>query len=276
MNSLNLFLSSVAASGNEQATFVTLEPAYDVQEASQATLYDIYRMFLRAQAGIPAATYKKEGCPVEFDGDLVRIELSFFAWPSSQDLPFELSCSLEDMATISVPEVVEQGKERDVIFEMTDHYELDFFALAAALSWQSGCYTQEGVGITPPALVLTGSTIAMPQELFGVARLQALAWGHKYTLTITVDKGDSRLAGLLPVLTAAWKNSKGETETEQLELQLPPCVEFALALCAGDLGNTYCSHGKRSMTAYYSTCTAKVITVVPGPDPESYCSDIVP
>lgn len=111
----------------------------------------------------------------------------------------------------------------------------------------------------------------LPVELFGVARLQAQAWGHKYQLTFTVDKGDNRLTELAPVITAVWPGGD-----QQLELPVPPCVAFALALCDGDIGNTYCSHGRRGVIAYYSTCTGKVITVVPGPDPESYCSDIAP
>lgn len=271
MNSLALSLSNPGAMVDELPRFVTLEPVIPVETVSQATLVDIYRMFLRAQAGIPASTYRGDGCPIVFDGDLVRITLDFFAWPSAQDLAFELSSSIGD---IGVAEIIELPRERDILFDMTDHHDLDFRALSVNLSWQTPCITVDGVSIAQPPLVIAGHRIALPMELFGVARLVATAWGHKYRLTIEVEKGDNRLTGLAPVVTAAWQDAEGKTETEQLELALPPCVEFALALCDGDLGNTYCSNRQRSINAYFSSCTSKLIAVIPGPDPESYCSDI--
>lgn len=260
--------SSVSSAG---LAFVTMEAVAPAEQVNSAALYDIYRMFLRAQAGIPASTYKGNGCPIEFDGDLVRIELEFYAWPSAQDLRFELAASIGDIGT---PEIIELPRERDIVFGMTDHHDLDFLPLSASLSWQTPCYTKDWVTVGLPRLVLEDSRIMLPQELFGVARLQADAWGHKYSLTITVDKGDNRLTGLVPVITAVWQDSNGVAGSAQLELQLPPCVEFALSLCDGDLGNTYCSHAKRGVNCYYSTCSGKVIAIVPGPDPESYCSDI--
>lgn len=271
MNSLALSLSSSAAAVDNQPRFVTLEPVIPVETVSQATLVDIYRMFLRAQAGIPASTYREDGCPIVFDGDFVRITLDFFAWPSAQALAFELGASIGEIGTA---EIVEVERERDILFDLKNYYDLDFLALSASLFWQTPCYTSAGLQVANPPLVLGGSRIALPQDLFGVARLQAVAWGHKYRLTIVVEKGDNRLTGLEPVVTAAWKDADGKTETEQLELTLPPCVEFALALCDGDLSNTYCSHRQRLINAYYSTCTGKVIAVIPGSDPESYCSDI--
>lgn len=264
------------AAAAESSRFVTLAPVVQAEQVSAAALYDVYRMFLRARSGIPASTYKPDGCPVEFDGDLVRISLDFFAWPSARDLQFELASSVEKIAEISVPEIVEEEREQEIIFGLTDHYDLDFLALQASLAWETGCYLSDGSMVSRPHLALDGSRIVLPRELFGVARLQALAWGHRYTLMITVDKGDNRITGLAPVVTASWKNSQGETVTEQLEIPIPPCVEFALSLCDGDLGNSYCSHAKREINAYFSTCTGKVIALIPGPDPEAYCSDIAP
>lgn len=268
---LSTQLSPVSTVSASWLAFVTLEPVVPAEQVSSATLYDIYRMFLRAQDGIPASTYKAYGCPIEFDGDLVRIELEFYAWPSAKDLRFQLAASIGDIGT---PEIIELPRERDLVFGMTDQYDLDFLPLAASLSWQTPCYARYWSPVASPQLALENSRILLPQEIFGVARLQADAWGHKYKLTITVDKADNRLTGLVPVITAVWKESNGEAGSAQVELQLPPCVEFALSLCDGDLGNTYCSHVKREMKAYYSICTGDVISVVPGPDPESYCSDI--
>ncbi|MBU1140876.1 MAG: hypothetical protein KKA76_18020 [Proteobacteria bacterium] len=272
-NSLSVSLTPAAAGTDDVGRFVTLEQVAQPISTEYADLYSIYRMFLRAIDGIPAHIYKPQDCPIGFEGELVHIWLDFYVMPSSMDLKYELSASIGD---IGVAEIVELPRERDIVFAMTDFYDLGFFPLAADLAWQTGCYTKDGMEVGNPPLILSGSRITLPQDLFGVARMEALAWAKLHRLHISIDKAGNRVSNLKsPVVTAAWRNSDGEYVTEQLELIVPACVTMALSLCDGDGANTYCSAGNAlPVTVYYSTCDGSVVSVRPGADPESWCADV--
>lgn len=248
--------------------FVTLKEDKLPNNTDAVGIYQVYRMFMRAMDGIPAGTYRTEGCPVEFDGDMIHIWLDFYAYPSDPSLVYELSSTIGE---INTPETVHEPKEFDALFTLSDTYDLYFYAEQFSLDWQIPCYIKDCEIVDAPDYNLQGHTIALDTPVFSVARVNATAYMKKYRLDINILKGDNRITGLSPVITASWQNAEGETLTEQLTLPLPKCVEFALGMCKGDLGNTWCAIYQPPRIIYYSICDGSVVKVKVA-DPETICA----
>lgn len=269
----SLSASLVAPSAPLADSFVTLEQVAVPASTSLLQLATLYRLWYRALLdGHSARLYRPAGCPVSFDGGEVTIWLDFYVWPSSMDLRFELSPSI---GSIGPAEIVELPRERDIIVELTDRVELDFLPVAEpVLGWQTPCFAVDGSELPAQVLQCNETVILLPQQLFGVARLVATAWGHRYRLTITIEKDDNRVELESPVITAAWRNAGGEYLTNQLELTVPECVQTALGLCGGGRSH-FCAARKQTedlpVNVYYSTCTGEILDIRAGDDPEGYC-----
>jgi len=275
--SLNLTPASGAASTG-LAPFVNLEQIGAPRWQRQVTIPDIYRMWFRALSDIAAGHYKASGCPVSFQrrekkntetGETetvmyADIWLDFYALPSAEDLDYELSTNIGEIGT---PEIVELPRERDIVFEMVDYYDLDFLPLSGGLEWDSACYIEDGATIPRPPLQLNSPRIVLPEKLFGVARLTAVGYARKYRLNISLEKGSASITNLEPIITAAWAGG-----TRQLELVVPECVRHALKLCSGDIGS-FCVDDQVPQTiVYVSGCDGSTLDVRLD-DPESWCKE---
>ena len=255
----------------EPVMFVTLEQEDIPPEQKYIARADIYRMFQRAIDGLSAHKYKPGDCPVIFDGDFVKFWYDFYAMPSSKDLAYGISVSIGEIGEIKVEELT---RGEDIIFEMTDNYQLDFLPTIADLQWQTGCWKRGGEEVPPPELNIDGTLIDIGQELFGVARFVGKAFARKYRLNVVIEKGDNAISGIDPVVIASWYGVDG-VETEELQLETPECVKFALSLCDGDAGDYWCDNSKPTWPVlYYSTCDGSIITTREGEDVEGWCGEI--
>ncbi len=262
--SLQLVPRSGTASGDAVKPFVTLEPVPKHLSQSYITIAEIYRLWQRALSGIAAGSYKPANCPIEFEDNLVRVWFDFYVLPSSMELGFALSPSIGEIDT---PEIIDLDRERDIVFEMQDYCDLDFLPLSASLAWDTRCYIDDCNVVPSPQPEMHGSRITVSQPLFGVARLEAVAWCKKYRLLIELEKDDTRITLDDPVITCVW--SGGE---QQLTLAVPDCVKHALALCDGDFGTTFCGDGPEPpTTVYIDGCDGESTLGVKRGDPESWC-----
>lgn len=272
-NSLSTTLA--AASAVTDNSFVTLEQPAAPVSTDLLRIETLYRMWYRAILdGHSAQLLRPAGCPVSFFDGAAIVELDFYALPSSADLRFELGSSI---GTIGPAQIVELPRARDLIVPLVDTVELDFLPVSdPQLFWQTPCYAADGSELAEQELRVIGTTIRFAQQLFGVARMAATAWGHKHRLTVVIDKGDNRITLEPPVITVAWRNTAGETVTSQLELQVPECVQAALAICDGDgqSRSSFCAQKQdeiSTVNVYYSTCTGEILSIRNGSDPEGFC-----
>lgn len=257
-----------AAVAADPSVFVNLYQDEPPRSTRRVSMAGIYRMWLRALDDIAGGLYRPQGCPIEFEGKITRIWFDFYALPSAVDLPYELSASI---GSIGPAEIVSLPRQRELVFAMTDHYDLDFCPISATINWQTPCYLPGCITTVPPALRLVDNRIVLSREVFGVAWISARAYARKYRLMIEIERGDNRLTGLAPVITAAWRDTEGTWQTKQLELIVPECVEHALQLCAGDGGVIFCPpQVPLPWVAYYSTCDCSLVDVRPQ-DVENWC-----
>lgn len=272
-NTISLSLSPSSAVGSSGlANFVGLEQVAAPLEQQYVSIAAVYRMWLRALSGFPAGLYRPQGCPLEFSSEgVAHTWLDFYALPSHPDLQFTLSSNIGDISTAIVTSL---PRQRDIIFEMSDFAVLDFYINSATLHWDTPCYLPDG-GTTPaPQPTIDETSIRLPQAVFGVARLNAVAYALRYRLDIYIEKGENRITNLEPIITAAWTGTDGKTQTEQLSLEVPDCVKHGLELCDGDL--LRCIHYKLKYpppTIHVSTCDGSVLRIRRG-DPEEWCVQV--
>ncbi len=249
--------------------FVTLENIEEPESYKYIKLVEIYRMWRRIRDGIPASGYRPNNCPIGFDGDFIRIWLDFYVMPSTPDLEFSLNTTIGE---ISDPKIIDLPRELDILFGLTDHYDLNFYPTSSSLFWQTGCWDINCESVAPPPLTQIDYRISIGRDLFGVARFGGTAYCEERRLNIVLEKGDNAISGFQPVVTASWRNLKGGLETKQLDIYVPDCVRYALELCEGEGGDTYCKGGDPApISLYVSACDGSLLDSRPGEDTEGWC-----
>lgn len=270
--STSLTLTSNKPTTEDPAIFVTLEQDEPPDTQKHLSIKDLYRMWMRAIDGLSAQKYRPQDCPIMFDGDTVKIYFEFFAMPSSKDLEYDLSASVGEIGDAKIETL---PRDQDIIFPMSDYYQLDFLPIALDLSWQTGCWKPGCVEVDPPDLEINGTLIELSEVVFGVARLAGTAYAEKYILTIELEKGDNRIKGLEPVIIASWIGADGKTETEELQIEVPACVTFALEMCDGEGGTIHCDNSEPAWPVlYYSVCDGSLVTILEGEDVEGWCDEV--
>ena len=270
--------------------------------ASYASLKDVHDMWIAAVTGRSAHLVRSTLCPMEFAGSTVRIFLGFYIWPSRQDLHFSLSTAL---GTISTPTAISKYRQFSLFVDNQASIDLDYFMPSAVVEFETPAYNAQGEEIEPPFWwVEEGCYLHFSAPVFGAIRVSGIAEGFHAVCTMELDKpvdqveppedysiypdnviiwgvppvttvaSAPRIENLENTITATWQDGEN-IETEQLRLEIPPCVKAMLAMCP-DMYQTIvllCNEVS-TLQVFYNACTGELLNARPGKDPVSFCTPI--
>jgi hypothetical protein len=298
---------SAESTTSDAETWVHLEQTKPSKLAAAATMRDIYRMWMAAATGQSARAMRAEGCPIEFQGDLIHIYLGFYAWPNPTDLDFTLQAST---GIIEQRKNIRKQREFSVFVNNAEKLSLPYYMENITIVWESPCYNRFGEQIGTPRVTITPTEIRFEPEVFAGLRIYGTAIGVSAVSHITVSKpievdedieidpsitgasityehgvytpsvpkpanlNSAKIAAPSCTITAAWQGLT-ERETDQLNLEVPQCVIDALNMCPGmwDKFAEFCFTQKK-MTVYYDACTGEIKHTKIGYDGRSFCTKI--
>lgn len=307
-SSLDLTLTAPASAvADPREPSVTLEQIVPPETAQFASMADVYRLWLAAATGTSARTLRPDGCPIEFSGQNVIVRLGFYAWPSDPDLPFTLAPALGELSALRL---VEMPREFSLFVNNASEVNLPYYMRGVTVAWESPTFDRDGNRIAAPAIAEDGNRLRFSAEVFGAARVTGLAIGYYVESIMTLSRElteeevpaeeiaeqqhfsedgveyfitspvpTKRLNGykvenLQNTITATWQDLAGKTVAEQLRLQIPQCVEDALALCPGmyEYVLRWCDEVKK-LLVYYNACKGTIIGQwLDDENPIKYCS----
>lgn len=283
------------------ADWVRLEQIVPAKTGKYASLTDVYRAWNLAASGISPRVDRANGCPVEFDGDIIRVFLGFYAWPSRPDLEYQLSTTI---GTIGQAQIIRLPREFSAFANNTTAIDLHCYMEDVVVAWESPVFNRYGEEIPPPAIINHNTWLELSAEAFGAMRIKGNAVGGYYILTIDINKkqwddpeipppsqvnGDityvnplpynrtnaDKITGLSATITATWIASDNTAATDQLPLEIPQCVLDVLAFCPGNPGyNLDWCEDVSTTIVYFSACTGEILKICEGLDPHSYCTRI--
>lgn len=221
---------------------------------------DLNQMIARASSGLSARTYRRHGCEVTIDGDLVSFPLDFYVWPS--DLALVYSLSVSGPGELLEREQVQVEREQNVIFPMSDYADLG--QLVASLDsrrWETPIFNEFGHDIGHLEPRPEGAGLCVDTTCFGVLRANYHAAGFKHRLVISLNKPNGSAVKDLDIsVTASWFEGD-ERQDRELPLDIPQCVLDYLSFCPdGEQPPSGDGEGD-STVVYYSGCSGRVLGV---------------
>jgi hypothetical protein len=232
--------------------------------SNRITRDDFERMLALVLTGNSAHQYMQPDCPAVVGEESISTDLTFFSWPSRLDLPYTIGTELTVKGS---PVSVRLDREFDAVARLSDVVDLPYFMEGIIAFWQTPCYNRLGEWVDPAIITPAGSRLLLSAEVFGVLRVIGTARGSRHTLTLQVPKtAATKITDLKPTVSALWGlvREDGTQENEQLELEIPGCVEDLLAVCPdGELVRSKVTPAVASTdpTIYYSTCDGSVLEV---------------
>ena len=302
---------SAAAAPVTANPWVRLEQIVPAETNQFAALEDLYRSWMYAASGLSARMFRPAGCPVEFDGRVVRFFLGFYSWPSHPDLRYEL---ISNIGTLGPTQIVGDIREFTLFANNVIGLPLPYYMESVTVAWESPVFDRYGSQILEPEIFNHNTHLIFSRESFGALRISGIARGGYHVLTVEVDReneeiptaapertGDdntyyldeqplenaNRIENLEPTVRAIWEKGATDTlvdqeltlEEEKLSIEVPLCVQEALTACPGDGsalgGGKYVSRWCESNSGwqvYYSTCDGSVLQGRKGQNPRRYCS----
>ncbi len=246
------------------------------------TINDIYQMWLLAKAGISARTYKPYSSDVAFNGDYVTFSIGFYVWPIPANLPYGLSFNLREITPeqqeaeeeeitdgsefgfITEAEVLEKESQQTVVFPLNNRVEIDAVVQDLDYHWVTPVYNRLGALQPPPDITLVNNALIIPDDYFGAARVNLIQQGFRHEVQITLanineDGQNIKIDDINITITATWQNLEGETETAELQLELPAALAAALRLCGNNHDRVCHDCDNYLVHVYYSICDGGVI-----------------
>lgn len=226
---------------------------------------DIYQMWLLAKSGISARTFSPRDCDVKFNSEEIIFRIYFYVFPSEEGLPYDLDATLGD---VSGGIVQESNREFGVFFDSSQQVTLSKVYEDVEFDYRSPCFNEYGEEIDIPEINVDKKSMYVDEQpIFLVAKATGVEKGFKHyvetTLPLYNDDGEKlKYEDIHCTITATWMNN-GVVENEQLELEIPDCVAFALAMCKGQPNLICYDCDGLYYYIYFSTCTGKVVSVVP-------------
>lgn len=303
MSKASLIISYSASSDSGlMYQWITLEQIVPLEITTYASLKDLHEMWISAATGKSAKHIRSATCPVEFDGETIRVFLGFYVWPSSLSLPFTLSSA---MGEIGPQRAVRLWKEFSIFADNRSQIDLPYYMENVAVIWESPTFDRFGTEIPHPTFeIVEGNAVKFSSEVFGAFRVAGTARGYSYDVTMELSKpveeieppddytiypkdviiwgvppaktifNAPKIENLENTITATWTDRE-ETESEQLRLTIPKCVEALLEMCP-DMYKTITLLCNKISTqqVYYNACTGEVMYVVDGVNPQKFCTPI--
>jgi len=300
MTASSLIINYVGQRLSVDDAWVRVEQIKPTGALKYATLADLAKMWLLATTGGSARLYRSGLCPVEFEGDTVRVFLGFYVWPSAPDLPYSLRLA---MGTATGGQQIERLRHFSVFVDNRTDYALKYFMTGMTAVWETPTFNRVGVEIDPPTVTLDGNKLRFSREVFGCLRVSGTVVGFHHVAIMELSKpvdtepegveaptrpgGDNDIILGLPaylqwnapiienlenIVTAVWMDN-GEEETAEMRFEIPACVEALLAMCPDFYQTIVMLCQKVSTLAIrYNACTGELLSATPGKDPWNYCT----
>jgi len=272
-----------------------------------ATLRKLARMWLLATTGTSPKLYRADDCPVEFEGDTIRIFLGFYVWPSDLTTPYSLRLAMGRIDELHGAQKIERLKEFSIFIDNQAEYELKYYLkdIESAI-WETPTFDRHGAEIEPPTMdVSGGNTLKFSKEVFGCLRLRGWAVGFKHRIIMELSKpidtdpdseifksitDDHNISGIIPeywnwnapvienlenIVTATWVSGEEERSVE-LRLETPECVEALLKMCPNfyDTIVEHCMIMKKGLV-YYNACTGEILGFEIKENPHRFCRSFI-
>jgi len=294
-NSLTISFSA-SASSSDVSTWAALEQVDIPESAGEATVSDVLTMVGYAKNGKSARDYIQENCSsLRVVGDVINIDLDFYVWVSSMDLPYTLSVN-NSSGSISAATRFTRPTSFNVIFKNTDAVDVGRL-FDGTLSAEMPFFNEDGSVILPsPTFETVGPNVVLSEKATTVLRADGTAEGYKHTLTLSLDvprvekvdmaTGNSKtiaaysVTGLEAIVTVVWGDNKSDT----LNIAIPSCVSALLNACVGDMDgdgdididdlligganlpeqitDLFTNNNQGKQIVWWNTCTGKVIKQV--------------
>lgn len=209
-----------------------LEQEYKPEEERPANIADLYNMIALAKSNISSKAYVKGGCSyVRIAGSTVIVTLDFYVWLYPLDLDYTLEASIGE---ISGGSEFSTRKTFDVEFNGTKSVLLPYI-FDGYFRAEMPFILDNGTTIFPPEITSTPITVSLDTACNTVLWADGRAKGHKYTSTMTLNKGNFSVTNVKNVITLKYV-SGGEQHEIEMHLQIPDCVKTSLEECPD--GNT--------------------------------------
>ena len=279
---VNITYTPAEEASNALPLRITLEPEYTAEKANRADLADIDSMLAMAMAGISSVNRLIDRCRWAKwgeNGDLI-VTLGLYVWPSDINLKYELS--LPGNATSSEHVRVKVSRSQKYWVDGSRTIELPWLLENATCSWNraAGCVDAFSEPSPPPEVKYEQAQVSImsKDDVYGVLEVsgQAVGWKHEITLTYQkmAEGGDEDQPEDTPKLndieaedipiTATWTDEAGESQTEEEDLAVPPCVVELLAACDDGHVVSYATIKPDESIAiwniYYSSCDGTMLS----------------
>lgn len=248
---------------------LNLEPEYVDIRAGLADLADIDAMLNLVRSGSSAVNRQIDRCPWGQwrEDDALLVTLRLWVWPSDLDLPYTLV--LPDGVTSSAREFVSEPRTKKYWIAGATAQELPWLLAQPRLSWQQaiGTYNDYGAAQAAPKITLSGLTVHLGSQAWGVLVAGGRARGYLHRLTAVYPKYDAegrpqRIEAHDFEVIARWPDAAGTLQEERCTMTMPACVSALLAACPDGRPRTSGSVKESTGTAtivYYNTCTGRVL-----------------
>ena len=241
------------------STWAALEQVKKPNSAQEATVSDVFAMVGYAKNGKSARDYIQELCSsLRIVGDVINIDIDFYVWVSSMDLPYTLTVN-NTSGSIGPGTRFTRPTSFNIIFNHTDAVDVGRL-FDGTLKAEMPFFADDGSVISPsPTFEMVGSNAVLSEKATTVLRANGTVEGYKHTLTISlgvpriaVDKstrntityGAFSTVGLEASIRVAWGNCDPDTPgyeqciartQDNLKIDIPACVKSLLNACVVDM-----------------------------------------
>lgn len=225
------------------------------------SLRDVYQMWLLARSGVSARTYKPYKGQIKINETSITFKLGFYVWTLPGGLSYDLETTL---GTITEAEVFEKERDITVVFGVSDQFDLGRKASHIEHEWLTPLIDRFGKTHRTQKPEYRNGSLFLDDSYFGSARIQFVEHGYRHEVEVTIENVDEDgtfivVDNIEITITASWKNVEGETETEQMRMQIPDWVYSAFRMC-GHKPNMLCRACHDFVfNVWYNTCNGRVI-----------------
>lgn len=254
-----------STSADQSSVFLNMEQEYIPESSESASMIDALNMLGLARTGKSALSHITSSCDyVRVTSTSVIVDIGFYVWPSSLDMPYTLSADTGNI-TNGIGERL--NRSFDVVIDGTDSHTLDFL-FEGSLSKSMPFFKLDGSKDTTIETTVENNIISTSEKGYCVFRARGNSIGYYHVVTMVLPKTQAqKITNFKNSIIAEWENSSGEKVTTTLQLSIPQCVTDALEECGDDLAYEKlqcgafdnCDETKKRVDIYYNACDGETI-----------------
>lgn len=176
--------------------FCRMEQVYKESVRDAADNNDISQMIATARSGKSAYNYIYDVCPyVTVIGTVLEVKLDFFVWPSDMDLKYTM---ITGVGTIGNKKIIKEHRAFDVPFQSSSTASFNYL-FSGQVSKEMPVFSVRGESLSEIPIEKHDTYLSYPVAITSVFRASGTVEGHRYTLTMELDKApDGPTTTLIP------------------------------------------------------------------------------